>query len=137
MNKIKKCVISLLMIFTCIFSLGAIESNISYATSSPTIKFDENGKISLKDEEGKSLKTKKETLNNVLTEVRTVVVFLTGIGSLTVIGCFILNFINLSNSRGNPEARKKAVNGLIVCGIATAGLGSVTLITQLFYNMIN
>lgn len=137
MNKIKKHIISLLILFTCVFSLGAIKTDTCYATSSPTIKFDSNGKVSLKDEKGQALKNKEDALNDVLTQARTFVVFLSGIGSLTVIGCFILNFINLANSKGNPEGRKKAINGLIVCGIATAGLGSVTLITQLFYNMIN
>lgn len=135
MNKIIKYILSTLVLSIFIFN---IESNCieSYAISSPTLRLDENGKPSIKESDGTALKGKTETLNEVLKKSRTVVVFLSGIGSLTSIGLFIINFINLGNSRGNPQARQKAVSGLIVCGIATAGLGSVTLISQLFYNLI-
>ena len=135
MNKIIKYIFSILVLSIFVFN---IEPNYieSYAISSPTLRLDENGKPSIKDSDGKALKGKTEALNEVLKKTRTVVVFLSGIGSLTSIGLFIINFINLGNSRGNPQARQKAVSGLIICGIATAGLGSVTLVTQLFYNMI-
>ena len=142
MNKIKKYLTSMLLIFTCSLIFIAIQSNVSYADS-PSIKFNQYGKFEIKEtvikdgeEQKQNLTGKKDTLNTILTKTKSIVVFLSAIGSLTVIACFILNFINLGHSKGNPEARKKAISGLIVCGIATAGLGSVTLITQLFYNMI-
>ena len=137
MKIINKYIKNLLIIFICIFSFSLATSNVTYATNSPSIRFNVDGTVSVKDEDGNALKSKETALNEVLTETRTFVVFFSGIGSLTAIACFILNFINLGNSKGNPEGRKKAVNGLIVSGIATAGLGSVTLVTQLFYNMIS
>lgn len=74
--------------------------------------------------------------NKILIEYKGIVVFISGIALLSMIMFFILNFIELGNSRGNPQARQKAINGLIISGVATAGLGSVNLIVQLFYNMI-
>ena len=53
-----------------------------------------------------------------------------------MIGIFIVNFIKLANSKGNPQARSKAVGALIFTGIATAMLGSIVTITKLFYNFL-
>lgn len=136
MNNIIKYIFSILVLsmIACNIKLNCFES---YAISSPTLTLDENtGKPSITESDGTALKNKTETLNEVLKQSRLVVVFLSGLASLTVIGLFIINFINLGNSRGNPQERQKAINGLIVCGIATAGLGSITLISKLFFNMI-
>lgn len=89
-----------------------------------------------KDTLDKGKDEKNKIFNKVLTEYRSFVIFLMGIGIFSMIMFFILNFLALANSKGNPQAREKAIHGLIVTGIATAGLGAVTTITTLFYNMI-
>lgn len=100
----------------------------------PTIKFDANGNVSGTI---KNVQDKKSVLNKFLSEYRVIITFLSGIGSLSMILFFILNFIELGNSKGNPQARQKAIHGLILSGVATAGLGSVVMITTLFYNMFD
>ena len=108
----------------------------SYArNSSISVQIKDDGTISdgLKFEKGEK---KVSLLNNFLSSYRDIIVFLSGIALFSMILFFILNFIALSNSKGNPQDRKKAINGIIITGIATAGLGSVTLISTLFYNMI-
>ena len=134
MNKSKKKYFLLIVLILSIFVVNAkLYSNVQ-AVGVPTIKFDSSGNVSgtIKD-----LDDKKTTLNNLLSEYRTIITFLSAIGSLSMIAFFILNFIALGNSKGNPQERQKAITGLIVSGIATAGLGSVTLITGLFYNMLD
>lgn len=134
MNKSKKIILCLVALVLSVFIINTnLNSNVQ-AGGVPTIRFDNNGKVSgtIKD-----LDDKKTTLNNLLSEYRTVIAFLSGIGSLSMIMFFIMNFIALGNSKGNPQARQKAITGLIVSGIATAGLGSVTVITGLFYNMLS
>lgn len=102
------------------------------ATNMPTIKF-EGDSLTMG---GLDKGDKKDFFNTVLTEYRTVVIFVSGIGTISMILFFILNFINLGKSQGNPQERQKAITGLIISGIASAGLGSVTLIVSLFYNVL-
>jgi hypothetical protein len=78
----------------------------------------------------------KSIYNTILKQVRTVIIFISGIGTLLMVAFFVLNFITLGKSQGNPQERQKAVSGLIMTGLATAGLGSVFLVTTLFYNML-
>lgn len=134
MNKIKKIIIALLIV---VISSGIIEYNQIQvnANNIPNIQISEtdNGAIT----GGLANKgQKKQVLNRILTEYRGIVTFISGIGTLSMIMFFVMNLIALGNSKGNPQERQKAIHGLIVTGIATAGLGSVTLITTLFYNMI-
>ena len=133
MNKSKKIII---YVITLVLSAFIINTQIQLdvqAGSVPSIKFDKDGNVSGTIKE---LDDRKTVLNDLLGEYRVVITFLSGIGSLAMISFFIMNFIALGNSKGNPQARQKAIAGLIVSGIATAGLGSVTLITGLFYNML-
>ena len=98
----------------------------------PEFGFNSNGLVVPSD-----LTTEKtQFFDKVLKEYRTVVIFISGIGTISMILFFILNFINLGKSQGNPQERQKAITGLIISGIASAGLGSVTLITTLFYNVL-
>lgn len=74
--------------------------------------------------------------NKVFNEYRGIVMFISGIGTISMILFFILNFINLGKSQGNPQERQKAISGLIISGIASAGLGSVTMIVAIFFNAL-
>ena len=134
MNNFKKILISMLVMFV---SIGVVDSSQIQANANniPNIQIStsDNGAIT----GGLAKKEKKQVLNKILTEYRGIVTFISGIGTLSMIMFFIMNFIALGNSKGNPQERQKAIHGLIVSGVATAGLGSVTLITGLFYNMLS
>ena len=135
MNKLKKYLTIVLTIFAVSGIFEISNTNFVQATANiPNIQIGNDNNISngLQKSEAKG-----KLLNKILTEYRGVVVFISGIAMISMIMFFIFNFIELGNSKGNPQARQKAINGLIISGIATAGLGSVTLITQLFYNMIS
>ena len=135
MNKLKKYLTIILTIFVISGTFEISNTNVVQASANiPNIQIGNDNNISngLQKSEAKG-----KLLNKILTEYRGVVVFISGIAMISMIMFFIFNFIELGNSKGNPQARQKAINGLIISGIATAGLGSVTLITQLFYNMIS
>lgn len=135
MNTLKKYLILMITIFSLsgvvapnnieVFAGNAVIPDITIDTSTNNIK---NGLYS-------STHT-NSLLNKILKEYRGIIVFISGIAMLSMIMFFIFNFIELGNSRGNPQARQKAINGLIISGVATAGLGAVNLIVQLCYNMI-
>lgn len=98
----------------------------------PTIKI-EGGKVNVDQIKPKS---SDEFFKTALKQYRKVIVFVSGIGTLSMVLFFVLNFIKLGNSRGNPQERQKAVTGIIVAGIATACLGSVTTVVGMFYTML-
>ena len=49
---------------------------------------------------------------------------------------FVLQFIRLGASAGNPMEREKVLKGIIWTGIGTAGCGAATLIFSLAFGMI-
>lgn len=130
MNSFKKSLISILVVINLFFIVIPIKT---YANNTiPSITISNDGKVS----NGLSTTKKSTLLTKVLKQYRKIIVFISGVGLLSMVMFFIFNLIELGNSRGNPQLRQKAINGLIMSGIATAGLGSVTLITTLFYNML-
>lgn len=143
MNKLKKVIMPFML---GAFLFGGVESTVKiiepisvYAEETTehgkipdiTMKDDGSG-INVGDLTGQS----EDVYSKALSEFRTAVIFISGIGTVCMILFFILNFINLGKSQGNPQERQKAISGLIITGIATAGLGSVTLIASLFYKML-
>ena len=65
--------------------------------------------------------------------------FITGVaavGAVTMVVLFIIQFLKLGASSGNPQARSQALIGVLWTGIAAAGLGAVAIITGLFYNAV-
>ncbi|AJD93553.1 hypothetical protein JMA_42360 (plasmid) [Jeotgalibacillus malaysiensis] len=59
-----------------------------------------------------------------------------GIAAVSMILFFILNFMKLGASAGNPSARSQAITGLVFTGIAAAGLGGVAIIVGFFYTAL-
>lgn len=72
----------------------------------------------------------------LIREYRKFVVGFAGFGAVTMVLLFIKYFIKLGAVAGNPQARSEAIKGLWVTGIATALLGSVAIITSLFYTAL-
>ena len=69
-----------------------------------------------------------------INKYRNFIVGIAGIGAVTMIVLFIIQFLKLGASAGNPQARSQALVGCLWTGIAAAGLGAVTLIVGFFYN---
>ena len=69
-------------------------------------------------------------------EYRSVIAGISGVGALTMIVFFIIQFIKLAGSANNPQARSQALTGVLWTGFAAVGLGAVSLITGFFYNFL-
>lgn len=72
-------------------------------------------------------------LNGILTRYKGLIVGIFGIATLSLVGLFIYYFVKLGSSGNNPEKRKDAITDILKCGIATAIMGSITLIFSLAY----
>lgn len=73
---------------------------------------------------------------NVFDKYRNFIVGISGIGAISMIVFFILQFMKLGASAGNPQARSQALAGVLWTGLAAAGLGAVTIIAGFFYNSV-
>lgn len=60
-----------------------------------------------------------------------------GIAAVTMILFFIINFMKLGASSGNPQGRSNAIQGLVWTGLAAAGLGGVSIVVAFFYNALS
>ena len=74
--------------------------------------------------------------NQLFSRFKGIIVALTGVGTLVMIVLFIIQFMKLGSSAGNPQARSQALTGVLWTGVAAALLGSVTIIVGFFYNAI-
>lgn len=74
--------------------------------------------------------------NSLFGRIKGIIVGLTGVGTLAMIVLFIIQFMKLGSSAGNPQARSQALTGVLWTGVAAALLGSVTIIVGFFYNAI-
>lgn len=108
------------------------QSKIAYA-STFKFSFDSNGMIKIT---GSSKESSITAWQEFLSKYRNLVILLAAIAALTMVVLFIIGFIRLGASAGNPNARSEAIKGIIVTGIATALLGSVSLITYLSYSAL-
>ncbi|WCK56941.1 hypothetical protein PP175_27395 (plasmid) [Aneurinibacillus sp. Ricciae_BoGa-3] len=75
--------------------------------------------------------------NTLLSKYRNFIVGISGIGAVSMIAFFIVQFMKLGASAGNPQARSQALTGVLWTGLAAAGLGAVSIIVGFFYNSVN
>ena len=74
--------------------------------------------------------------SKIFSNARTIIFALSGIGTLTSVLMFVINFIRLGVAENNPTAKAQAAKGLMHTGIAAALLGGVTLLVGISYNFI-
>lgn len=72
----------------------------------------------------------------ILEKYRTAISILAGVGTLTMILFFVLNFVKLAKSSDNPQQRQSAMIGIIFTGCATVLLGGVMTFFTFFYNFL-
>lgn len=79
----------------------------------------------------------RTVVNMVLTEYQGFLVGISGIATLFVLAMFIVNFIGLAMNGSNAQKRSEKINSLIMCAIAAAGLGSITIIVGFAWNLLS
>ena len=72
----------------------------------------------------------------VIAKFKGVIAGITGVCTMIMIVLFILAFMKLGSSAGNPTQRTQALVGILWTGVATALLGSVTIWIGFFYNAL-
>lgn len=125
------------------FVFSIVSPIVAYADPTPTnyndpsnvdVGFDADGKLVV--EFPNQGKTTQEAWKNFIGKYKEFITGFAGIGAVTMIVFFIISFLKLGASVGNPNARSAALQGCLWTGIAAALLGSVTFIVGFFYNAL-
>ena len=77
-----------------------------------------------------------DSFSKIIDKYKTIITFVSAVGAVTMVAIFILNFMKLGTTSGNPAERSKCITALIWSGLAAAGLGSVALVVGIFYGAL-
>ena len=109
-------------------------SGFSFGDGGLTIQLDESGGVKV---DGEDLsENRSDAWNNILEKYQGFISGISAILTATMVVLFMINFMKLGASVGNPQARSQALMGCLWTGIAAACLGSVTVIVGFFYKAI-
>ena len=80
---------------------------------------------------------KKESYNLFLKQYKGVIIGVSGIATLTFVVLFIISFMKLGASAGNPQQRHEALMALLWTGLASAGCASVAIFVGMSYGLLS
>ena len=137
--KIKKILLALFVVF---MMAGYVTPITTYAaTNTSTSKMDfnftmsNNGELAVSGADIAS-DNSANAWNRLFAKYKTFIVGVSGVGAITMIVLFIIQFMKLGASAGNPQARTQALTGVLWTGLAATGLGAVTVVVGFFYNAL-
>lgn len=132
-NVVSKAGLALAIGAGAIGTVGHVAPMQAHAADIPEVTVDKTGKVNTgtlkKGDMSKSWTT-------LIGKYRFWIAGFSGIAAVSMILFFILNFMKLGASAGNPSARSQALSGLIWTGLAAAGLGAVSVIVGFFYSAL-
>lgn len=102
----------------------------------PKVTIGQDGTMTIDGEFAKPTTGGESAWQKIINKYRGFIVGISGIAAITMVVIFIMQFLKLGASAGNPQARSAALTGVLWSGVAAAGLGAVSLIVGLFYNAI-
>lgn len=133
---LNKKIIAILILFLSVFTIFSFNPFVkAYAEETSSIS---DIDISM-DDSGMSISgagfdnDSKQAWESFFKRYKKIIMGVSGFATLTMILIFIYCFIKLGVSSGNEKARREAQIGILWSGIASACLGSVTLIVAFFY----
>ena len=102
--------------------------------SDSTVEVDSDGRVTY----GGDLATGSDgsSWTQLISKYRFFIAGVSGIGAVSMILFFIINFMKLGATSSNPQERSRAIMGLVFSGLAAAGLGAVTFIVGIFFNAL-
>ena len=143
MMKSKKSVSVVLLIMITMAIMSVLSPTKVFADkTSETKDLFSDFDISIENEgkDGTKLKVDSEANENawgtLLSKYKGFITGVAAVGAVTMVVLFIIQFLKLGASAGNPSARSQALVGVLWTGIAAAGLGAVAIITGIFYNAV-
>ena len=95
---------------------------------------EETGRMDL-NRGGSAQQDGQSAWQRLIERYRNFIVGVSGIGAITMLGVFIVNFMKLGTN-ATSNKRSDIITGLIWSGVAAAGLGAVAFIVGFFYNAI-
>jgi hypothetical protein len=128
--------IFLVLIFVSTFCILSQFNSFSSDLFSGELKINDSGEIIISKEDGDLSRSRADTFNDLISKYKNFIVGISGVGALTMLFNFIIQFIKLGGCT-NPGRRSEIIVGLIATAAATAGLGSVAFIVGFFYNSLN
>lgn len=129
-------VLSLFMMFTSPIQAHAETTSKGDDIGGVEVKVGEDGKLKIDGNENFKNGGSSTAWNSLFEKYRTFIVGISGIGAISMIVFFVIQFMRLGASAGNPSARSQALVGVLWTGLAAAGLGAVTIVVGFFYNSI-
>ena len=99
------------------------------------IGYSDDGKLKYGGAYGKN-KQQSDVWNTIFVQYKGIIMGITGLGTLTMVALFIINFIKLGQAANNPNEKSRALSGLLWTGIAAAGLGGVTIFVGLAQGLL-
>ncbi|AMN30961.1 hypothetical protein BFS06_12175 [Clostridium perfringens] len=127
------CLVMAMMTALTVFCGGSLNASAAQSTGADAFSINADGdSVSISND---AFKSTENPWVNVITKYKNFIVGISGIGAVTMVLCFVVCFMKLGASTGNPQARQSAITGILWTGIAAAGLGSVAIITGFFANM--
>lgn len=106
------------------------------AADIPKVTIDSTGKVNAGGALAKEEGGMAGAWNKFIEKYRFWISGFSGIAAVTMILFFIINFMKLGASSGNPQGRSNAIQGLVWTGLAAAGLGGVSIVVAFFYNAL-
>lgn len=106
------------------------------AADIPKVTIDSTGKVTAGGSLKKDANGMSGAWNSFIEKYRFWISGFSGIAAITMILFFIVNFMKLGASSGNPQGRSNALQGLVWTGLAAAGLGGVSIVVAFFYNAL-
>lgn len=102
--------------------------------SSSTVSVNSSGEVTY----GGDLATGSDgsSWTKLIAKYRFFIAGVSGVGAVSMILFFIMNFMKLGATSANPQERSRAIMGLVFSGLAAAGLGAVTFIVGIFFNAL-
>lgn len=95
------------------------------------VNVDKDGNVNVGNKVDNTLK-----LGGTVGWVKTVAQIFTGVCAVIAIIGLVYNFARLSVSAGNEQARKKALTGILWCGISLALFGGLSIVVGFFWNVV-
>jgi len=135
MEILNKIVMVILCLTFCVIPI--VETSIQVnATEVPGVSIGPDGRIDLKPKK-ENLNSQEKVFAHVIGKYKNIMVFFSGLATITFVGIFIKHFIELAAKSTNPFERKEIIRGLLWSGIAVACCGSITFVISVLYNLLD
>lgn len=138
LSKRYKKIIYFFLLICIVIPFNLIGSTVSSADDGDSIDFSVDfGNSDPSNMENQDTDSIKESLNVLLDNLRTIMLFVFLIALIVGVIVFIYFCVKLSTCGDNPGQRHSVIVQLTTCGICIAALGAVTIIYSLVFNIFS